>query len=240
MLGLRKMIKSLIGESITTDQALDAIRNRYYVRIRYNDEQEAPHEGTRVIMPVAVGTTKKGYPVVRAFQTQGDTRRGAPKWKFFRLDRISAWTPYKNKQFTIAPDLYNYDGDRSMKTFIDNAKFDDREMSPLERTRAEFQTRMNARSQKLQEQTGRLVLHSSGRRTYTRHSLTAASMHSMPRTSTTQVERPTGSMTTYGQGQRQRGMHRQQKQVMMIMMSIILISSLMTTVILTLIEEVNR
>ena len=144
MLGLRKMIKSLIGESITTDQALDAIRNRYYVRIRYNDEQEAPHEGTRVIMPVAVGTTKKGYPVVRAFQTQGDTRRGAPKWKFFRLDRISAWTPFKNKQFTIAPDLYNYDGDRSMKTFIDNAKFDDREMSPLERTRAEFQTRMNA------------------------------------------------------------------------------------------------
>lgn len=149
MLGLRKMIQSLIGESITTDQALDAIRNKYYVRIRYNDEQEAPHEGTRVIMPVAVGTTKKGYPVVRAFQTQGDTRRGAPKWKFFRLDRISAWTPFKNKQFTIAPDLYNYDGDRSMKTFIDNAKFDDREMSPLERTRAEFQTRMNAPKSKI-------------------------------------------------------------------------------------------
>lgn len=149
MLGLRKMIQSLIGESITTDQALDAIRNKYYVRIRYNDEQEAPHEGTRVIMPVAVGTTKKGYPVIRAFQTQGDTRRGAPKWKFFRLDRISAWTPFKNKQFTIAPDLYNYDGDRSMKTFIGNAKFDDREMSPLERTRAEFQTRMNAPKSKI-------------------------------------------------------------------------------------------
>jgi hypothetical protein len=129
-LTLFDIIKNIINESVSNDEVLDAIHNRRYVRIKYDDEKppmkgidKGNPKGSRVIMPMAIGTTKAGNPVVRAFQWNGNSRRGAPKWKFFRLDRITSWKPFK-KQFTAPPDdLYNYTGDRSMLSFIDNAKF---------------------------------------------------------------------------------------------------------------------
>jgi hypothetical protein len=91
---------------------------------------------------MALGRTKKGFPVVRAFQVSGNSRRGAPKWKFFRLDRITSWRPMKNKKFFAPPSdvygEYNRFGDRTMGEFIDNAKFGDMS-DPLERARAERQ-----------------------------------------------------------------------------------------------------
>lgn len=149
-LTLYDIIKGLLKEDVSSDEVLDAINNKYHVRMTYDDGMEdngGNPKGSRVIQPMALGTTKKGYPVVRAFQVNGNSRRGAPKWKFFRLDRVTSWRPMKNKKFFTTPDSsfgeYNRFGDRSMGTFVDNAKFGDMN-DPLTRARAERQSVSNA------------------------------------------------------------------------------------------------
>lgn len=139
------MANCLLNEEVAFNAVLDAIQNKYQVRIRYDDGQgdgAGNPKGSRVIKPFAIGTTKKGYPVVRAFQEGGGSRRGAPKWKFFRLDRIVSWIPMKNKKFFEAPPSsfgeYNLTGDKTMGTFYDNAKLDNF-ISPLDRQRMQFQ-----------------------------------------------------------------------------------------------------
>ena len=149
-LKLYDIIKNLLTEDVSSDEVLDAINNKYHVRINYDDgmaDNGGNPKGSRVIQPMALGTTKKGYPVVRAFQVGGGSRRGAPKWKFFRLDRVTSWRPMRNKHFYSPPNdaygEYNRTGDRSMSMFVDNAKFNDIE-SPLEKARAERQNAINA------------------------------------------------------------------------------------------------
>ena len=149
-LTLYDIVKNLLNEDVSSDEVLDAIRNKYHVRINYDDKMKdngSNPKGSRVIQPMALGTTKKGYPVVRAFQVSGNSRRGAPNWKFFRLDRVTSWRPMRNKKFFTIPDAsygeYNKVGDRSMRSFIDNAKFDDMS-DPLARARAERQGISNA------------------------------------------------------------------------------------------------
>ena len=143
-LTLADIVKNIITEDISTDEVLDAIYNKRYVRIKYDDGKKSDHgnpRGSRVIQPVAVGTTKKGFPVVRAFQASGNSRKGSPNWKFFRLDRIKKWEPYKKKTFNVLPDdsfgEYNKVGDKSMLHFIDNAKFVD-DNTPLANVRKKW------------------------------------------------------------------------------------------------------
>ena len=131
-LTLYGIIKHLLNEGVSTDEVMDAIANHNYVKIKYDDEREGDEgnpRGIRLIQPVAVGTTKKGNTVVRAFQaSQGNSRRGAPKWKFFLLDRIRSWVP-QEERFNLPPDSsygeYNRNGDRSMSSMYMNAEFDD-------------------------------------------------------------------------------------------------------------------
>lgn len=139
------MANCLLNEEVAFNAVLDAIQNKYQVRIRYDDGQgddAGNPKGSRVIKPFAIGTTKKGYPVVRAFQEGGGSRKGAPNWKFFRLDRITSWMPMKNKKFFEAPPSsfgeYNRTGDKTMGTFYDNAKVDNF-ISPLDREKMQFQ-----------------------------------------------------------------------------------------------------
>lgn len=139
------MANCLLNEEVAFNAVLDAIQNKYQVRIKYDDGQgddAGNPKGSRVIKPFAIGTTKKGYPVVRAFQEGGGSRRGAPKWKFFRLDRIVSWIPMKNKKFFEAPPSsfgeYNLTGDKTMGTFYDNAKLDNF-ISPLDRQKMQYQ-----------------------------------------------------------------------------------------------------
>lgn len=151
---LRDRIKPFLNEEIDSDSVLQAIRTKSKVRIKYDDQMEdngGNSKGTRVILPMAIGTTRKGYPVVRAYQEGGGSRRGVPKWKFFRLDRITSWMPLKNKKFFQAPDGYNPNGDETMGTFIDNAKFDDF-ISPLEREKMRFQNDVKVGQQKQNKQ----------------------------------------------------------------------------------------
>ena len=133
-LTLYGIVKHLLNEGVSTEDVMDAIENHNYVKIKYDDEQEGDKgnpRGVRLIQPVAVGTTKKGNTVVRAFQTsQGNSRRGAPKWKFFLLDRIVSWVP-QEERFNLPPDSaygeYNRNGDRSMSSMYKNAQFDNME-----------------------------------------------------------------------------------------------------------------
>lgn len=131
-LNLYNIIKGLLKEEIDTESVKDSIEDKYFVRIKYDDgkkDDKGFSKGSRVIRPMAIGTTKKGNRVLRAFQENGSSRRGAPKWKYFLLDRIESWMPMKNKHFYDIPSSnygdYNLTGDRSMQDFWDNAKFDD-------------------------------------------------------------------------------------------------------------------
>lgn len=125
---MRLLLEDILNEVIDYDSVKDAIENKYYVAIRYDDEKEEVNgsKQRRVVQPLAIGTTKKGNLVFRAYQVNGNSKRGAPKYKYFRLDRVESWKPMRNKHFYMAPDdRYNYNGDRSMLRFDMNAKFDD-------------------------------------------------------------------------------------------------------------------
>lgn len=74
-----------------------AINNVLRVRITYDDRKDrviskAKGKKTRYILPVAYGLTKNGKRAVRAYQTNGSTKRGVPKWKLFLLDNIINWS----------------------------------------------------------------------------------------------------------------------------------------------------
>lgn len=156
------IFKRLLRESMYTygspdpQTVQDAIANKNYVRIRYDDEDYGSRIGTkknsRLIMPFALGLSKAGNPVLRAFQINGGTRRGIPKWKLFRLDRIKNWATMSKKQFHQTPDELGYDnafpfnkyGDKSMRGVSKLADFSDVDnMSPLERERIFGMDRLN-------------------------------------------------------------------------------------------------
>jgi hypothetical protein len=60
---------------------VDAIRNRRILMLDY-----AP--GQRMIEPHALGYSREGYVLLRAFQTEGASASGEHiHWKLFRMDR---------------------------------------------------------------------------------------------------------------------------------------------------------
>lgn len=115
-------------ESVDYNDVLHAIQNRHYVTLYYDDGKpgvEGNPKGRRIIMPLAVGLTKAGNPVVRGYQVNGgNSRTGAPDYVFCRLDRVVSWREM-NKTFAAPPDgRYNYNGDMTMSRMDANADFD--------------------------------------------------------------------------------------------------------------------
>jgi len=129
-INLYEALQTVLNESVDSDKVISAIENRNYVEINYADE-DSNATGVRLIEPYAYGFTKAGNPVLRAFQISGDSLRGRPKWKFFRLDRIIAWRPRK-QTFNTPPPIhgyadaqnYNENGDNSMSNVVAQVKFD--------------------------------------------------------------------------------------------------------------------
>jgi hypothetical protein len=88
----------------------------------------------REIEPVALGRSKKGNLVFRAWDEAGashtaylqDPHSPKPGWRLFRVDRTSMFKPLR-KNFTKARPGYNFDGDKDMTSIITIAKFDTRE-----------------------------------------------------------------------------------------------------------------
>ena len=123
MLNLYDILQKVLTESVPSDKVIDAIQNKYQVIINYSDEKaRAPQK--RLIEPYAYGISQAGNAVFRAFQYEGDTFRGKPKWKLFRLDRVTSWMK-TDSHFNAEPkergwnaEDYNSSGDGSMATVL--------------------------------------------------------------------------------------------------------------------------
>lgn len=125
---MKLLLEDILKEAIDKKSVKDAINGKYHVAIRYDDGKEEVNgsKRRRVVQPLAIGLSKAGNPVFRAYQINGNSRKGAPEYKYFRLDRVEDWKPMPNKHFYMPPDdRYNYTGDRSMSVFDGNAEFDD-------------------------------------------------------------------------------------------------------------------
>lgn len=123
MLNLYDILYQILNEDVQPSNVIDAIKNRCQVIITYSDEKDrAPKK--RLIEPYVYGLSKAGNSVFRAYQYEGDTFRGVPKWKLFRLDRVTSWQP-TDSHFTAEPkergwnaESYNENGDNSMSTVL--------------------------------------------------------------------------------------------------------------------------
>lgn len=131
MLNLYEILQKVLNESVSQNSVDDAINNKYRVLINYDDEQNHA-VGVRLIEPYALGYTKAGNLALRAYQYNGDTVRGIPKWKLFRLDRLISWKP-TNQKFNVEPmkngwnaQPYNPIGDGLM-TVVNQVKFENGE-----------------------------------------------------------------------------------------------------------------
>ena len=129
MLNLKNILNEILSENVSPNEVNDAIDKKIQVIITYSDEQNrAPQK--RLIEPYAYGRSKAGNSVFRAFQYEGDTFRGKPKWKLFRLDRVTSWNPTENhfnsepKERKWTDKAYNENGDNSMATVLNMVKFD--------------------------------------------------------------------------------------------------------------------
>lgn len=128
--------KILLTESVSINQVEEAIDNHVRVIINYHSNGDDKNTGARVIEVYAYGLTKAGNPCIRAFQPYGDTTSRVPSWKFFRLDRISAWKPTK-QTFSHPADFYyknlgdfNPNGDETMSVVYKIAQFTDENDTP--------------------------------------------------------------------------------------------------------------
>ena len=140
MLNLYEILKEVLNESVSSDSVNDAINNKYRILINYDDEDNHA-TGTRLVEPYVLGYTRAGNLAFRGYQYEGDTVRGIPKWKLFRLDRVINWQPTKQK-FNVEPrdngwsaESYNSNGDGSLTSILNQVSFDNKEelFSPNDR-----------------------------------------------------------------------------------------------------------
>ena len=80
----------------TGDKFLDAIKNKQWIQISYDDTEEPKHTGYRQCIVVAYGTTSRGNVGIRCYQQFGDTRTISPDYKIFLLKRLKAFKPMNN------------------------------------------------------------------------------------------------------------------------------------------------
>lgn len=118
---LKEIMEEMLLESVSNREINNAINNHKYVVIKY-EGTDGTHNGKRMIQPVAFGLTSTGNPVIRAFEDFGDTKTSVPKWKYFRVDRISAWRE-TDKSFEEPENLFNPYGDETMSVVYNIAKF---------------------------------------------------------------------------------------------------------------------
>lgn len=119
----------LLYESIAPNEINRVIDNHIVVNITYDDTEPDAKTLKRTIYVYAYGLTKAGNPVIRAYQTFGDSKRGKPAWKLFRLDRIMSWQPTKQQFWKPINELdpsapaYNESGDNSMESVYNQIDF---------------------------------------------------------------------------------------------------------------------
>ena len=128
MINLYEILQQVLNESINPDSINDAINNKYRLLINYDDEKYHA-TGVRLVEPYVLGYTKAGNLAFRGYQYEGDTVRGVPKWKLFRLDRVISYKPTK-QIFNVEPrengwnaEAYNNNGDGSLVSILNQVSF---------------------------------------------------------------------------------------------------------------------
>lgn len=117
--------KEIIDDDITVsrsvvvsgDQFLDAIKNKQWVQISYDDSQPDPATGYRQCIVVAYGTTSAGNTAIRCYEQFGDTRTICPDYKIFLLKRIRSFKPMLNVEpwtDDILDGRYHSGGDKNL------------------------------------------------------------------------------------------------------------------------------
>lgn len=125
---LTESLKGLLLEIASLETVQDAIKRRQVCTINY-DGDEPGGKGIREIEPVALGKSKAGNLVMRAWDREGASHTGfkgeqpLPSWRLFRLDKILSMKPTGEIYNTPKPG-YNFNGDKSMTSVIIIAKFD--------------------------------------------------------------------------------------------------------------------
>lgn len=128
---LTESLKNLLLEIASLETAQNSINNRK-VCIIYYDGDEPGGKGLREIEPVALGKSKAGNLVLRAWDKEGASHTSykgeqpLPGWRLFRLDKILSMKPTGEVYNTPRPN-YNFNGDKSMVSVITIAKFNNQE-----------------------------------------------------------------------------------------------------------------
>jgi predicted DNA-binding transcriptional regulator YafY len=121
-------LRGLLLEIASIETVQDAVNGRK-VCIVYYDGDEPGGRGLREIEPVALGKSKAGNLVMRAWDREGASHTGykgeqpLPGWRLFRLDKVLSCKPSGEVYNEPRPN-YNFNGDKSMTTIITIAKFD--------------------------------------------------------------------------------------------------------------------
>lgn len=124
---LKEITKDLLlYENVSTSEINNAIDSHNWVVINY-DGTDNTHTDKRMIQPVAYGMSTAGNAVIRAFENFGDTKTVVPRWKYFRIDRISSWRN-TGKVFDEPQPLFNPHGDKTMAIVNNIAKFGDEQL----------------------------------------------------------------------------------------------------------------
>lgn len=124
---LLSSLKSLIVEASSIDDIKKSIEQKQVCSIYYEGD-EPGGRGLREIEPVALGRSKSGNLVLRAWDKVGASHTGykgeqpLPSWRLFRVDKITMYKPTR-ENFTEPKPGYNFNGDKSMTQVITIAKF---------------------------------------------------------------------------------------------------------------------
>ena len=124
---LTSVFKSLITEIASVDSVRKSIEDKQKI-VMYYDGDEPGGKGLRLIEPVALGRSKKGNLVLRAWDDEGASHRGylgtrpMPGWRLFKLDKILSYKPTGENFNTPRPNFHPT-GDKDMTNIIIIAKF---------------------------------------------------------------------------------------------------------------------
>ena len=124
---LKSSLRGLLLEIASIETVQDAVNGRK-VCIVYYDGDEPGGRGLREVEPVALGKSKAGNLVMRAWDREGASHTGykgeqpLPSWRLFRLDKMLSMKPTGEVYNTPRPN-YNFSGDKSMTSVITIAKF---------------------------------------------------------------------------------------------------------------------
>ena len=129
---LYNVISTLIFEQASSNEIIDAIKNKHVCELEYEDDGSIG-PGRRVVYPVAFGESLRNNKVVRAYQISGPSLKvneegiPLPDWRLFRTDRMNSFKPIKGEDSVFEtfsePPLYNPFGDKSMNRMLVNSKF---------------------------------------------------------------------------------------------------------------------